>query len=292
MTALPDHRIVALHGRDAAAFAQAQFMSDVGSLAAGHWQWSGWLTPKGRVIALFALLKFADDQLWLLLPDADPAAFAARLQGFVFRSKLTIAARDDLRVTGAMAAPGHAAFARDASAQADAARIAVAADGAISLDLGAAGGARSLRIAATDAGRDEADGRGAWAAFDLIHGLPRLPAAQAAQWTPQQLSLDRLHAYSVRKGCYPGQEIVARTHFLGQAKRGLVLLASPQLPAPGSEVTQAGRGIGSIVCAAAVGDAGMAAHALAVLPLQYEAAPLQVDGIAALPQPLRDGLAR
>ena len=62
-----------------------------------------------------------------------------------------------------------------------------------------------------------------WAAIDLAHGLPRLADAQSGQWTPQQLSLDRLRAYSVKKGCYPGQEIVARTHFLGQAKRGLVL---------------------------------------------------------------------
>src|SRR5690606_25673172 len=56
--------------------------------------------------------------------------------------------------------------------------------------------------------------------------LPRLDAEQAGQWTPQQLSLDRLRAYSVKKGCYPGQEIVARTHFLGQAKRGLVRLGA------------------------------------------------------------------
>ena len=61
-------------------------------------------------------------------------------------------------------------------------------------------------------------------AFDLEHGLPRLPASQAEHWTPQQLSLERLGAFSVKKGCYPGQEIVARTHFLGKAKRGLALL--------------------------------------------------------------------
>ena len=55
--ALPDHRVIALDGRDAIAFAQAQFMNDVAPLAVGRWQWNGWLTPKGRVIALFALLQ-------------------------------------------------------------------------------------------------------------------------------------------------------------------------------------------------------------------------------------------
>ena len=48
---LPDHDILAITGRDAAKFAHAQFMSDVAALAPGHWHWSGWLTPKGRVIA-------------------------------------------------------------------------------------------------------------------------------------------------------------------------------------------------------------------------------------------------
>ena len=51
---LPGHAVLALAGRDAAKFAQAQFMGDVDALAPGHWHWNGWLTPKGRVLALFA----------------------------------------------------------------------------------------------------------------------------------------------------------------------------------------------------------------------------------------------
>ena len=61
----------------------------------------------------------------------------------------------------------------------------------------------------------------AWLADDLAHGLPRLDESQREAWTPQMLSLERLHAFSLKKGCYPGQEIVARTHYLGQAKRAL-----------------------------------------------------------------------
>jgi folate-binding protein YgfZ len=55
--ALPDASVIALRGRDALAFAQAQFMNDVAGLADGDWQWNGWLDPKGRVQALFALLR-------------------------------------------------------------------------------------------------------------------------------------------------------------------------------------------------------------------------------------------
>src|SRR5690606_29091774 len=87
------------------------------------------------------------------------------------------------------------------------------------LDLSSEAGPRTLRIGGEPAPPDPA-ALARWTAADVAHGLPRLEASQAEKWTPQQLSLDRLRAYSVRKGCYPGQEIVARTHFLGKAKRG------------------------------------------------------------------------
>ena len=103
--ALTDHAIVELTGRDAVAFAQAQLMNDVASLGEGQWQWNGWLTPKGRVIALMAVLRTAMDTVWLVLQDADPAVFTGQLQRFVFRSKVTLKVRDDLRVGGAFAAP-------------------------------------------------------------------------------------------------------------------------------------------------------------------------------------------
>ena len=67
--ALDDHAVIEFAGADAVAFAQAQFMSDLTAIAAGQWQWSGWLTPKGRVIALFALLRPAPGRLRLWLPD-------------------------------------------------------------------------------------------------------------------------------------------------------------------------------------------------------------------------------
>jgi len=302
--ALPDHRIVSLTGRDALAFAQAQFMNDVAALAIGHWQWNGWLTPKGRVIALFALLKLDEQTVWLLLQDADPAALADRLQRFVFRSKLKIAAASELRVTGAF----------QASQRASAAHFVIAADGAVELDLSADGGGRSLRIGAQPgvASDDSIDEAGfedagfiyasfeqasfgptgfdqAWAAHDLRHGLPRLPPSQVEQWTPQQLSLDRLRAYSVKKGCYPGQEIVARTHFLGQAKRGLVLLESDVSVAIGSEVRDDARVLGSVISAACV---GAVQRLLAVLPLEREGALTLGDGIIVRERALADGLTR
>ena len=271
---LPGHDLLSIAGRDATAFAQAQFMNEVAALPVGHWQWNGWLTPKGRVIALFALLKRDAETLWLLLPDTDATDLAAKLQRYVFRSKLVLAARDDLHANGRFAAP----------AQASGATFAVDGD-ALELDFGGDGGPRSVRISPSAANADAASAAH-WRRFDLQHGLPRLRDDQIEAWTPQQLSLERLRAFSVKKGCYPGQEIVARTHFLGQVKRGLAMFeADAPIPA-GADVRDGERTLGGIVSTA--GNI-----ALAVLPLERDAnAALYSDGIAVHEQPLLGGLAR
>jgi tRNA-modifying protein YgfZ len=279
---LRGHRVLALEGRDAAAFAQAQFMNDVAAIAPGHWHWNGWLTPKGRVIALFALLKFDEQTLWLLLPDADPADLAAQLQRFVFRSKVRIAVVDS----------GTVGAARQASEWASGAHFVGDPASGVELDMSAAGGGRSLRIGLVDDDEDDdgADGFDeAWAAEDLQHGLPRLPASQSGLWTPQQLSLDGLRAYSVKKGCYPGQEVVARTHFLGQAKRGLTLLEADVPVAVGAEVRDPSRASGPVV---SVARTGAAWRLLAVLPLEREGALALADGTAVRERPLAGGLQR
>ena len=270
---LPGHHVLAITGRDALAFAQALFMNDVASLGDGQWQWNGWLTPKGRVIALFALLRLDAESLWLLLPDADADSLATQLKRFVFRSKVILTPRGDLHA--------HAAFAPPV--QASGSHFAVISD-AVELDMGGDGGQRRLRIGPTTFAIDDACAS-AWARFDLQHGLPRLRDEQVEAWTPQQLSLDRLRAFSVKKGCYPGQEIVARTHFLGQVKRGLALFESDALLAAGIEVRDGERALGQVVATAA-------GTALAVVPLDRDAALPSVNGTPLREAPLLAGLAR
>jgi folate-binding protein YgfZ len=275
--ALPDHRVISIVGRDAVAFAQAQFMNDVNAIASGQWQWNGWLTPKGRVIALFALLRIDDETVWLLLPDSNPATMLTALQRFVFRSKVTMAVRADLKVSGAFAAPDTVSGAQ----------FGLSGSESVELDMGGDGGPRRLRIGIDESAAEE-NLLARWDAFDLRHGLPRLPASQAEQWTPQQLSLERLQGFSVKKGCYPGQEIVARTHFLGKAKRGLALLEGTAPIAVGSEVRSDDAALGTTVSSGADGQW----LALAVLPLDRIEQPLTVDGQAVSERPLLDGLAR
>lgn len=277
---LPGHPLVSLQGADAAAFAHAQFSSDVTALPLLHWQWSAWLSAKGRTLAVFQLLRLAEDHVMLVLADGDADAIASQLQRFVFRRKVKVQVRTDLAVTGAFTAPEAASGAA----------IALAEGADWELDLGSDALPRTLRISAPDAAAMEADAAAdafalAWRQADLRFGLPRLDASQREVWTPQQLGLDRLNGYSVKKGCYPGQEIVARTHFLGKAKRAVQLLHTAAPAQAGEPVQQDGAALGTI--ASVAGDL-----ALAVLPLETSDGELQVGGEPARRVPLLDGLAR
>jgi folate-binding protein YgfZ len=276
--ALPGHRVIALSGRDAVVFAQAQLMNDVDAASPGRWQWTGWLTPKGRVIAVLALVRLAEDALWLIVPDADAAELATKLQRFVLRRQLVVSVREDLHVSGRFASPD---LAHGATFDGDEAQ-------GIELDVSGFGIRRTLRIDRAGSAHDAAL-EAQWLASDLRLGFPRLPVSQAEQWTPQMLSLERLHAFSVKKGCYPGQEIVARTHFLGQAKRGLVFFEAPEAPEAGANVDVGAASLGQIVCVARNGALWVA---LAVLPFDRPDAPHLTNGILLRERALLAGLAR
>ncbi len=278
---LPGWQVVEASGSDATAFLQAQLMNDVRVLAAPQWQWNGWLNPKGRLIALFALVALGADRYWLLVPDFPADALVARLQRFVFRSKVKLGVGTDCVVLGAFAEPhiarGHGVYHEVRENKET-----------VELDFSADGAPRTLRIQANADARtaliEPSDTAQRWAAFDLAQGLPHLPASQSESWTPQMLSLDRLNAYSLKKGCYPGQEIVARTHYLGQAKRGLVRIGGSGLSV-GAEIRAEDRALGNIVTS--TGD-----EALAVLSADRAAAGWECNGSPCQEHPLLGGLAR
>ena len=281
--ALDGYTLLAVEGPEAEAFLQAQLMNDVRKLSPMQWQWNGWLNPKGRVIALFALVRLSPECFWLVLPDFPAGELLPRLQRFVFRSKAKLRVVDDWRAA--------AVFDRDASADAQTPEhVGGDAESGYRLDMGGDGGPRQLALLPcqqpsllpADAGTDQQ-----WLAYDIAHGMPRLDESQREAWTPQMLSLERLHAFSLKKGCYPGQEIVARTHYLGHAKRALTQIEGIGL-APGQEIQGAGAKLGTIISATLDGR-----HALAVLPAGMDPETvLATDAGHCRLRPLFNGLAR
>jgi len=271
--ALPGHALIALQGPDSLAFAQAQFANDSTALALGQWQWSAWLTAKGRVIAVFMLCHVAPDTLWLILADGRADIVAAQLQRFVFRRKLKVLARSDLHIGGRFDAPTLAAGAHLQGVQ-----------DRFEFDLGTPALPRALLVS-PHTFVEQPGFALQWRQADLRLGLPRLDDSAVEQWTPQQIGLDRLSAYSVKKGCYPGQEIVARTHFLGKAKRVAQLVQVPPNTPVGAELRNGDQPAGTL--ASVAGDL-----ALAVLPIESEGLALQLQGVPVTLQPMLEGLSR
>ncbi|OOG57212.1 folate-binding protein YgfZ [Rhodanobacter sp. C03] len=211
-----------IEGTDAIAFAQAQFSSQVNSLSSSQWQFSAWLDPQGRVRALFHLARLADDRLLLLLRGGSATAMVDALRRFMFRSKLTLTALSPRALTTGPAQPMHAVH-----------------EDAETLSLGC--GTHSMRITNADQGDD------AWRLPQLHAGWPWLPVQRLNELLPPALSLHRLQAVAIDKGCYPGQEIVARLHYRGGNKRHLHGVILSQAANAGEVLRRDERDIGCLL---------------------------------------------
>lgn len=288
--ALLNSGVLRLAGRDAIVFSQAQFANDVALLADGQWQWSLWLSAKGRVIALFALLRAGPEELIAWLPDFPATELADRLLRFRFRSKVAIEPLEGIHASGFFAGPADlgldAAGRRATVLRDDEGRL-----DRIALDMGGRTPRTLLLQTGLATQEVDADARARWRLEDIAHGLPRLSPAQADAFTPQMLGLERISAFSVKKGCYPGQEIVARTHFLGKNKRGLLRLALNRPVETGTALQSSDGANAEVVSTATDGER---VEALAVAPLDAADASFRSEetGIETTPLPLLEGLAR
>jgi folate-binding protein YgfZ len=232
---LSDNALLSVTGDDAGSFLQGQFTSDVEALAVGEAQWSGWCTAKGRLVATFLLLRRADGFL-LMLPAEIAPAFTKRLSMFVLRSKVRIAdvGKDIARV--GIAGEGAASLVRKHWGEVPTAMRAVEKGGAtcVALDEGrfVAFGAASL---ASDFPRGTKD---QWDLAMIQSGVPVVVAATQEAFVPQMANFDLVGGVSFKKGCYPGQEIVARTQYRGILKRRMALahVAGAERPQPGQAV--------------------------------------------------------
>jgi len=230
---LPGLVVVDATGADAATFLQGQFTNDVIGAGAGRACLSGYCTPKGRLLALPLVLALPDGALRLLVPREIVESLLKRLRMFVMRAAVTFERRDDLHCLGAHVPDADAAA---ALAQAVPGFPAVPFD-ALEVMNGESGSAvvqvcrwhdaflpmpcrRYLIVATTtELARDDADGDTSWRHGDITAGVPRIGEATQEAFVPQMVNLQLVEGLSFRKGCYPGQEIVARMQYLGTLKR-------------------------------------------------------------------------
>lgn len=248
--------VVVVQGPEARAFLHAQTMNDVAALKPGEWQWNGLLNPKGRLLFLFRLVCRGDSEFWLVQSVPRGAALAAHLQTYRFRARVTILVPNDRFVFGAvnpvpLDPPRTARFAED---------------GSLSVSLAPR---RAAHLVISDDRPTPGASEEEWWREELLAGVVRVHEALAGRYLPSMLGLDHLGAFSLRKGCYPGQEILARSHYLGEVKRHLVILRGRSRLAPGERLEDAaGRAIGEVVDAAgAVHDRVLACVTSLAMPM-------------------------
>ena len=223
----PDHAVASFAGADALKFLQSQLTNDVAALAVGAWQWQGYCSAKGRLQATFTLARLADDAFAAVIHQSTVDSLLKRLAMFRLRSKLAIEKSTSLtailHLDEAPNPVNHRA----------------------SLDLGHG---RWITIDDTPQPAsvgDSSDFMSTWNQRGIEALQPEIVAATHEMFVPQMIAWDVVEPHggvSFSKGCYPGQEVVARAHYRGAVKRHLerqTLPSSSDVYAPGLAITLA-----------------------------------------------------
>jgi len=232
--------LLAVTGADARAFLHAQLTNDIANLATDRSAFAGWCTAKGRLLATMLVIPSPDGFLLQLARDLAPAVLK-RLSMFVLRSKVKIVDETDKRAqTGVW------------NVDWDIPDVAWEADGVAKIRVGPK---RFLVIGDAPA-EPCSQSEEAWTVQEIHAGRPLITAATQDQFVPQMVNLEKL-GVDFQKGCYPGQEVVARAQYRGEVKRRMV-----RLPAPAGSHLKPGEPFnGGTVVDAAAGEV------LAVVPV-------------------------
>jgi len=292
---LPRLGLLHVAGDDAATFLHNQLTQSVSDLPAEGSRLAAWCTAKGRALALFRMLH--TDTGLLLLGDREIIEAALpRLRMFVLRARVALTDLSDGEGVLGLAGPAADTLLAEAAGSPPTAADGVARAG--DLHVIRLPGEPPLRYLVTAPAAQLGElwqrfsqaltpaDEGFWELLDIRAGLPDVRPQTRERFVPQMLNLEPLGGINYAKGCYPGQEVVARMHYLGTLKRRMLRLeTSGEPPAPGTGIrTAAGRDAGEVVSAAARPTGGC--ELLAVLRIEAEREDLLVDGLPATLLPL------
>jgi folate-binding protein YgfZ len=238
--------LIAVSGADASDFLQGQLTNDVRELSPTHTQISSQCSPKGRMLSFFRVLRL-DDTFYLQLPRARLEAVLQRLRMFVLRAQVTLEdASDRLISIGVAGSCAPSLLGRHTQSLPNAENDIVR-EGEL-LVMRMPGPTPRFQILgpepAMEAIWDELAARTTlaapdfWALLDIRAGIPSVHTETADAFIPQMANLQLIDGVSFTKGCYSGQEVIARMQYLGKLKRRMYLAkvetAAP--PKPGHEL--------------------------------------------------------
>ena len=219
---LTRYGLLSVTGTDARAFLHAQLTNDIEHLGADHAALAGWCSAKGRLLASFLVIPTADGFLLQIARDL-AAPVAKRLSMFVLRSKVKIA--DESESWEQFGEWDAALPSADVSWNGKVATVRV-------------GERRYLQLAPRGELKDAVNADEVqWVLQEIRAGRPLITSATQDQFVPQMVNFEQLGGVDFKKGCYPGQEIVARAQYRGAVKRRMVHATAPAGVAlqPGAE---------------------------------------------------------
>ena len=228
---LSSYGVLSVAGADARAFLHAQLTNDVEHLGRDAARLAGWCSAKGRLLANFLVVPRADG--FLLVAARDLAVpVAKRLTMFVLRSKVKVADESEAWAAmgvwgtgaqGQLGALGLTPAATPLSAAAAGGRIAICIDADRYLLLAPAGDAAALEAGLGGKPATDDD----WSLLEIRSGRALITQATQDLFVPQMVALETIGGVDFKKGCYPGQEVVARAQYRGQLKRRIVRARVP-----------------------------------------------------------------
>ncbi|SFT65624.1 YgfZ/GcvT domain-containing protein [Halomonas saccharevitans] len=287
MTPLAHLGVLDVEGADAERFLQGQTSAQLSLADGGFAPLTCFCTPKGRVLANAQLMRIAPAHFRLIMHASLVPSLAEHLAKFAAFYKAELRVRDDLALLGLIGreAPALAEVRFDAAAPRPWHQA-----GDEAVQLLAHPGPRPRLLVCLPAERVEEDWQrlkehatpvdnAVWRLQDIQAGLAWLNAEQRDTYLPQMINWEALGGISFKKGCYTGQEVVARAHFRGQVKKRLVRaqLDGGLLPEPGSAIEDANdKRLGEVLGAEL--DAYGEAEVLAVMSTKEPALPLRCAG--------------
>ncbi len=258
-------RLIQVSGEDAEIFLQGQFTNDVRQVSPEHHQMSGYCTPQGRMLANFRIFSYNGSYI-LQLPEDTGEALLKRLSMFILRSQVILEdVSDQLVAIGLAGDCSQELLAASFETVPQTPGDAVQSNGLTLLNL--PGPSSRFEIVGQPdemetmwqlfADNAKATNHELWSLLDIRSGTPTVYAGTVEAFVPQMANMQLVDGVSFDKGCYVGQEIVARMKYLGELKRRMYLgkTDSSTQPQPGDELfsavgTESGQGAGKIVMSA------------------------------------------
>ncbi len=232
------HGLIKVHGEDAESFLQNQLTNEVSNVTENTHQLTAWCSPKGRIIATFRLFK-RDDAYFLSLSEDLLEHVIKKLSMYVMMSKVTLEDVTESFVHLGVSGESAEQELKELLTK----ELPNEVDGTTTIN-----GLTVLKLAGTipryeffseagsakvlsDSIKQAPDSY--WEYLNIVAGIPSISQASSEAWIPQMVNFIQVNGVDFKKGCYPGQEIVARLNYLGKTKRRMyrLLIDSDQLPA-------------------------------------------------------------